>query len=111
MSLNWGSIGSTLSGLTSSLSALGISATSMPGILNAIGLSANPNQSEEIALCGQILMASYGSPALVSALALKLATEQGIPASAAALAMTLAQPGADVPSRVLQIEQIIRQGG
>lgn len=41
---------------------------------------------------------------------MKLATEQGIPQAAASLALTLTQPGVDIPTRVLQIEQIIKQG-
>lgn len=48
---------------------------------------------------------------MVAALATKLATEIGIPQSAAAVAMTLTQPGADVTAKVLQIETLIKQGG
>ena len=51
------------------------------------------------------------NPAMVQTLATKLATEIGIPQSAAAVAMTLAQPGVDVTAKVLQIEQLIKQGG
>lgn len=109
MSINWSNVGSTLSGITSALNAAGVSASSMPSILGAIGLSQNPNQSEELTLCSQILMAS-ANPALAEALAMKLATETGIPASAAALAVGLGQPGVDIPTRVLQIEQIIKNG-
>lgn len=110
MSLNWSGIGSTLSGLTTALSAAGVSSTSMGSILNAIGLSSNPNESEEIAICGQLLTAS-GNVQLQEALAMKLATERGIPADAAALAMTLANPGVNAPQVVLEIEQLIKQGG
>lgn len=110
MSFNWTSIGTTLSGLTSALSAAGVSSSSMGSILNQIGLSSNPSKSAEIALCGQILT-SMGNPQLTQALAIKLATEQGIPASAAALAMTLGQPGINVAQTVIEIEQLIQQGG
>lgn len=110
MAFNWSSIGTTLSSLTSALSAAGVSASTMPSILQQVGLVVNPNQSAELAIAAQIMQFS-GSPQIVNELAIKLATEQGIPASAAQLAMTLTQPGVDVPTRVLQIEQIIKQGG
>jgi hypothetical protein len=110
MSINWSAVGSTLSGITSALSAAGVSSTSIPTILNSIGLAANPNQSEELQLCTQLLMAA-GNPALVSALQAKLVTEAGIPADAAAIAMTLTQPGINIPTAVLQIEQLIKSGG
>jgi hypothetical protein len=110
MALNWSSIGSTLSGLTSALSAAGVSSGSMSGILNSIGLNSNPDESAEIALCGQILTA-IGNPQLTEALAMKLATEQGIPPSAAALAMTLGQPGTNTAQTVIEIETLIKQGG
>jgi hypothetical protein len=48
---------------------------------------------------------------LTEALAMKLATEQGIPPSAAALAMTLGQPGVNTAQVVIEIEQLIKQGG
>ena len=41
----------------------------------------------------------------------KLVTEAGIPADAAAIAMTLTQPGVNVATAVLQIEQLIKSGG
>lgn len=110
MSFNWSQIGTTLTGLTSALTAAGVSSANLPTILNQIGAVSNPNQSEELAICSQIMIAS-GNPALVQALAIKLATESGIPADAAAVAMTLTAPGADVTSKVLQIEQLIKQGG
>ena len=110
MSFNWTSVGSTLAGLTNALSAAGVSSSSMGSILNQIGLSSNPSKSAEIALCGQILT-SMGNPQLTQALAIKLATEQGIPASAAALAMTLGQSGVNVAQTVIEIEQLIQQGG
>jgi hypothetical protein len=114
MSVNWSGVGSTLSGLTSALSAAGVSSTSMGSILSAIGLNSNPNESAEIALCQQILTYSAMgavNPALVSMLADKLATEQGIPADAGALALTLVTPGVNIPQTILQIEQLIKQGG
>ena len=110
MSFNWSQVGSTLSGITTALSAAGVNASSIPGLLNQIGLASNPNQSEELQLCTQILMAA-GNPAMVSALATKLVTEAGIPADAAAIAMTLTQPGVNVATAVLQIEQLIKSGG
>jgi hypothetical protein len=110
MAFNWTQLGSTLSGLTSALSAAGVSASSMPNILQQIGLASNPNESAELALCSQLLQFA-GNPALESELVMKLITEQGLPASAASLAMTLLTPGTDIPSRVLEIEQLIKQGG
>lgn len=110
MALNWSSIVSTLSGLTSALSAAGVSASSMGSILNAIGLASNPNESAEIAICGQLLTAA-GNAQLEEALVMKLATEQGIPADAASLAMTILTPGANIPQIVLEVEQLIKQGG
>jgi hypothetical protein len=86
----------------------------MGSILAAIGLSSNPNESAELALCQQILTyTAMGAvnPALLSTLAEKLATEQGIPADAGALALTLLNPGVNIPQTILQIEQLIKQGG
>ena len=110
MSVNWSSIGSTLAGVSSTLSSLGISGTTAQQILGSIGLSSNPNESAELSVCGSILMAN-ANPMLMQALTMKLVTEQGIPASAASLAMTLLTPGTDIPARVLEIEQLIKQGG
>jgi hypothetical protein len=110
MSFNWSSLGTTLSNLTTSLTAAGVSSTSMPNILQQIGLASNPNQSAEIALCSQLLQFA-GNPGIESELVMKLVTEQGLPASAASLAMTLLTPGTDIPTRVLEIEQLIKQGG
>lgn len=109
-SINWSSIGSTLSGVSSTLSSLGISGSTASTILGAIGLSSNPNESAELAICGSILMGA-ANPALLQALTMKLVTEQGIPQDAAALAMTLLQPGVNIPQTVLEIEQLIKQGG
>lgn len=113
MSLNWSSIGTTISGLTSALSAAGVSSANMPSALQTIGslINPNPNQSAELAICQQILIFSASQPALVSTLAVKLATEQGIPTDAASLALTLGQPGVDIPTRVSQIEALIKAGG
>lgn len=110
MSFNWSAVGTTLSGITSALSAAGVSASSVPAILNQIGLASNPNQGEELELCTSLLTAA-GNPALIAALQTKLVTEAGIPADAAAIAMTLTQPGTNVPTAVLQIEQLIKSGG
>lgn len=110
MSVNWSSIGTSLSGVASTLNSLGISGTSASQILGSIGLSANPNQSAELAICASILM-GMANPMLVQALTMKLVTEQGIPQDAAALAMTLLQPGVNIPQTVLEIETLIKQGG
>jgi urea transporter len=108
--INWSQVGSTLAGLTSALSAAGVTSSAIPGLLNTIGLAANPNESAEIAMCSQLLSFA-GNPAVEGELAMKLATEQGIPQDAAQLALTLTQPGVDIPTRVLQIEQLIKAGG
>ena len=108
--VNWSAIGTSLSGVATTLSSLGITGSSASSILGAIGLSANPNQSAELAICSSILM-GMANPMLVQALTMKLVTEQGIPQDAAALAMTLLQPGINIPQVVLEIEQLIKQGG
>ena len=110
MSVNWSNVGSTLSGLSTALGALGVTPTNMGAVLSAIGTASNPNKSAEIAICAQLLQFA-GQPAVESELAMRLATEQGIPVQAASLALTLTQPGTDIPTRVLQIEQLINQGG
>ena len=107
MSVNWSSIGQAVS---SALSAAGSAPATVTSALSALFKAQNPNETDELAICAQILVAS-GNPALQGALAVKLATEVGIPSDAAALAMTLGNTGVDVPSRVLQIEQLIRSGG
>lgn len=114
MSINWNSVGSSLSGVVSALSNLGITGASASSVLAAIGLSSNPNKSAELALCQQILTYSAMGAAnatLLAKLGDQLATEQGIPADAGALALTLANPGVNVSQVVLEIEQLINQGG
>ena len=64
MSINWANVASSLSSITTSLSSLGITGTTATTILNDIGAASNPNQSEELQLCTQLLMAA-GNPALV----------------------------------------------
>ena len=110
MAFNWSSVGSIFGGLTSALTNAGVSAGSMGGALTSIFAWSNPDYSQELEICQSILVAS-NNPGLVAALAQKLATEQGIPASALAVAMTLVQPGVDVTAKVLQIEQLIKSGG
>jgi hypothetical protein len=110
MSINWANVAGSLNGITTALSNLNITGTTANSILSAIGLAANPNENEELQVCAQILMFA-NNPAMVVTLATKLATEIGIPQSAAAVAMTLAQPGVDVVAKVLQIETLIKQGG
>ena len=110
MSVNWSAIGTSLSGVTSTLSSLGITGQSASQILGSIGLSANPNQSAELAICSSILM-GMANPMLVQALTMKLVTEQGIPQDAASIAMTLLQPGVNIPQTIIEIETLIKQGG
>jgi hypothetical protein len=110
MAINWSNIGTALSSVTTAMTNLGITGTTASNLLGAIGLASNPNMSTEIAICGQILMFS-SNPAMLEKLEMTLATEQGIPQAAAALALTLANPGVDIPTRILQIEQIIKNGG
>lgn len=108
---NIASIGTTISTIIASLTSAGVSSTTIPSILASIGLAsaANPNKSAEMALCSQILQFA-AEPQLVTMLAQKLATEQGIPPAAAALSLTLGNVGVDIPTRVIQIETIINQG-
>jgi hypothetical protein len=110
MALNWTNIGNVFGGLTSALTSAGISGSALSGILQQIGFLSNPSESEELGLCKQILIVS-GNPALVGGLAMKLATENGIPPAAASLATTLMTPGVEIPARVMQIEAIIKAGG
>lgn len=111
MALNWSSIGSTLSGVATALGAAGLTpgSANFNSIMGSIGLAMNPNQSEELAICQQIIMYS-ANPMLLTNLVTKLMTEQGLPMAAAQLASTLLTPGTDIPTRVIQIEQIIKQG-
>jgi hypothetical protein len=110
MSFDWAAVGNVVGGLTTALTNAGVSATNMPNILAQIGMVANPNKSQELAICAQLLQFA-ANPAIEQQLVMKLVTEQGIPAAAAAVAMTLTQPGVDIVSKVLQIEQLINQGG
>jgi hypothetical protein len=110
MSFNWAQLGTNISALTSDLTAVGVTPANMATALNQIGSLSNPNQSEELALCQQMMLAT-GNPAMEQLLVGKLVTEQGIPADAAAVAMQLLQPGADVTTKVMQIESLIKSGG
>src|ERR1700677_4502397 len=109
---NWSQVGTTLSGVVSSITAAGVApgTSAFNSILASIGLGQNPNESAELALCSSIMVAS-GNPMLVSALTQKLATEQGIPPAAATLAMTLITPGTNIAQVVIEIETIIKNGG
>ena len=79
--------------------------------MQAIGPIKSGDATKEQQLCQQIMMAMR-NPSLVTALSKSNSfTEQGIPMAAATLAMSLGTPGVDIPSRILQIEEIIRQGG
>ena len=112
MSFNWANVSSALSGVTSTLTSLGITGASATSIINSIGNASNPNLSDELAICKQILQFST-NPQILSTLAAKLATEQGEPSDAAALAMTLINPapGTNIVQTVLEIEQLINSGG
>ena len=65
---------------------------------------------QELALCQQMMLGA-GNAAELQLLVSKLVTEQGLPADAAAVAMTLLTPGVDVTSKVMQIESLIKSGG
>jgi hypothetical protein len=54
--INWTQIGQNIVGATSLLSSLGVAAAAQPGILAQIGLAQNPNASDELAICSQILI-------------------------------------------------------
>ena len=112
MGFNWGGIGTAISGVVNALGSAGI----MPGsnnfnsIVSAVTGMLNANQQAELQICSQIL-AMAGNPAIVAELSLRLATMAGIPQAAANLALQLTAPGANVVQIVLEIEQIIKQGG
>jgi len=108
--INWSQIGSNISAITTSLGNLGITGATATSIINSIGNASNPNLNDEISICKQILQFN-GNPAIVAELSVKLATEVGIPQSAAAVALTLSQPGVDVVTKVMQIETLINSGG
>lgn len=110
MSISWSSVGSIFGGLTTALSNAGVAAANIPSTLSQIFAVSNPDQSAELQICGSILVAA-NNPTLVSALAMKLETEQGIPAAALAVATQLTTPGVDIAAKVLEIEQIIKAGG
>ena len=100
MAINWTTIGTTLAGVTAGV----------PTSISSVFGFNNPDYTAELQICASILMAA-NNPALVAALTQKLETEQGIPAAALAVAMTLTQPGVDVTAKVLQIETLIKSGG
>jgi hypothetical protein len=112
MSFNWGNVGTALSGVATAIAGAGVTpgSSAWHSILASIGLASNPNQSEELALCSQILIVQ-SQPQLVAALAQKLETEQGVPAAALPVMLQLTQPGVDVTAKVQQIQTIIRNGG
>ena len=117
MSINWNSVGAAASAITTNLSsaltAAGVTpatiSTLMPSLMQQIGAASNPNQADELNVCAQLIQFA-GTP-MEPMLVQKLVTEQGIPATAAKVAMELILPGVDVDAKVLQIEQLIRQGG
>jgi hypothetical protein len=114
-SLNWSTIGATIGNVSSLLTGAGVSSSTAGSLASTIGalFNSNPNESAELKICGQILI--YNSNPILAPLIPKaaesLAQEQGIPVAAAGLAMTLGQPGVNIAATVLQIEEIIRNGG
>jgi hypothetical protein len=110
MGINWSNVGSGLSTVMSTLSNLNISGSTAQSILGSIGLASNPNESVELQICQSIMLA-MAQPTLQQALVMKLVTEQGIPQDAATLAMTSSVPGANIPQIMLEVEQLIKQGG
>lgn len=56
MGINWTGVASNINSITTALSNLNITGTTANTILSAIGLASNPNESEELQVCSQILM-------------------------------------------------------
>lgn len=110
MSVNWANIGANLGTLNTTLTSLGLTPANITTVLNQVGSLSNPNQSDELAIC-QALMINAGNPVLVAAYEQKLIMEVGLPPAAASIASTLANAGVDVDAKVLEIEQIIKNGG
>ena len=82
------------------------------GLTNA-GASGAPI-GDMMVIAGTWFFGSYSAGRafmLVQALTMKLVTEQGIPQDAASIAMTLLQPGVDIPQTIIEIETLIKQGG
>lgn len=105
------SVGAGLGSAVTALEQLGVSAANIPSALKAMFASQNPNESEELALCSQII-AAYGNPAEVQLLAQKLVTEQGIPPAAANMALALpGSPSTAIPAMVETMETIIKNNG
>jgi hypothetical protein len=109
-SVNWNGIGNALSGVANAIASAGVTGTAANTIFQSVTNLLNQNEKQELQICSQILAMST-DPAVVAELSMKLATEQGIPQAAANLALQLTKPGVDVTQVVLEIEQIIRQGG
>ena len=110
MSFNWSQLATNISSITTALTNAGVSSSNISTVLNQIGAIANPSETEELALCQQMMLGA-GNAAELQLLVSKLVTEQGLPADAAAVAMTLLTPGVDVTSKVMQIESLIKSGG
>lgn len=108
-SVNWGSIATSITGISSILTSAGVSATALPGVLSGIGGALNPHKADELAICAQLLRFE-DQPEIESKLAMQLATQQGIPEAAARMALKLTKPGADIDMIVMNIENIIRRG-
>ena len=110
MSINWSQLATNISSITTALTNAGVSSSNISTVLNQIGAIANPSETEELALCQQMMLAASNAAEL-QLLVSKLVTEQGLPADAAAVAMTLLTPGVDVTAKVMQIESLIKSGG
>ena len=108
-SINWGNVGSVLSGITTALTTAGVTGTAQTPILTQIGALMNPGETTELQICQQLLMFA-GNPAIEAQLAMKLATTAGVSPTVAQLAMSLTVPGTDIVTRVMQIEQLIKAG-
>lgn len=99
----------TLSSLKSILSAAGVSATSLPSIIQA--LAANSPTSAVKAACTTIL-ANSNNPSVVKDMAMKMAEIQGLPVAVVNLlpALTAAGTPLEVVNAVEAIETALGQG-
>lgn len=108
-SVNWGQVGSVLSGITTALTTAGVTGSAQTPILSQIGALMNPGETAELQICQQLLMFA-SNPAIEAQLAMKLATTAGVSPTVGQLAMTLVNPGVDVVTRVMQIETLVKAG-
>lgn len=110
----WTNLGTNLSQLQNTLTALGVSAANMPTALNQIGSLIDPNAAAQQAACATILKAAGNVPLETAALN-QLEMSTGLPTAAFNIAVeigkNLATPGYDIVAKVLEIETIIKNGG